>query len=378
MIVTLDYALPESLRQSQREAVEFAESWADHATVTEDSWLIGYDREFARELGRRGWLGMTWPARVGGHERTPLERFVVYEALISHGAPIAAAWFADRQIGPTLLEYGSPEQQARWLPEMAAGESAWCIGISEPDAGSDVGSLRTRAVRNGDDWVVSGQKIWTSGALHADWCYLVARTAPNAPKHEGLSELVVDMRSPGIEVRKILDMTGNAHFCEVHFDKVSVPGANLVGREGGSFRQVMRQLEHERGGIDRLVSNYRLYRDVLASGHVDRDDRVVRQELAAIESSYRIGRHLVLRGVLEQAPPGFSAVTKAFCTEHEQRVADFSARALGAHAMLWGPGLGGRAARGVCYAPAYTVMGGTSTILRNVIAERILRLPRVN
>lgn len=376
--MTLDYTLSDPLRELQAEAVKLAESWAGHDTVTEDSWLIGYDREFARELGDRGWLGMTWPSSVGGHERSPLERFVVYEALISHGAPIAAAWFADRQIGPTLLEYGSPEQQARWLPGITAGDAAWCIGISEPDAGSDVSSVRTKAVRNGDEWLVSGQKVWTSGALHADWCYLVACTATDGPRHERLSELVVDMHSPGIEVRPIVDVTGNAHFCEVHFDQVAVPSTNLVGKEGGSFRQVMRQLEYERGGIDRLVSNYRLYHDVLESGNVDRSDQLIRQQIAAIESVYRIGRNLVLRGVLGQAPAGYSAVTKAFCTEHEQRVADFCARVMGAQAMLRGSTLGGRAARGVCYAPAYTIMGGTSSILRNVIAERILKLPRID
>ncbi|HNG24740.1 MAG TPA: acyl-CoA dehydrogenase family protein, partial [Microthrixaceae bacterium] len=200
-------------------------------------------------------------------------------------------------------------------------------------------------------------------------CYLIARTDPDAPAHAGLSELVVDLHSPGIDIRPIVDATGNAHFCEVHLDGVEVPTENLVGAENGSFKQVMRQMEHERGGIDRLVSNRRLYLDVV--GAVHHDDPLVRQEVAALESGYRIGRLMVLREVLGQAPPGFSAVTKTFCTEFEQRVADLCARVAGADALLWD-----RVARNVCYAPAYTIMGGTTSILRNIVGERVLGLPR--
>jgi alkylation response protein AidB-like acyl-CoA dehydrogenase len=255
----------------------------------------------------------------------------------------------------------------------------WCIGMSEPDAGSDVASLRTRAVRDGDDWIVTGQKVWTSGAAHADWCYCIARTDPEAPKHAGLSELIIDMHAPGVDVRTIKDMTTNEHFCEVTFEDVRVPGDHLVGELNGSFRQLMRQMEHERGGIDRLVSNYALYRDLMATpGLVDRTDPLVRQELARIDTAYRLGRLLVLRETLGQAPKGFSAATKTFGTEFEVRLADFCAEQLGAASLLWGPdhGLGARAARAVAYAPAYTIMGGTVSILRNVLAERVLGLPR--
>ena len=218
------------------------------------------------------------------------------------------------------------------------------------------------------------RKVWTSGAALADWCYLIARTDPDAPPHAGLSELVVDMRHRGSTWRPIIDMTGNEHFCEVIFDDVVVPARHLVGELNGSFRQVMRQMEHERGGIDRLLSNRMLYQDCLALADVT--DARVRQEIASLETGYRIGRHLVLREVLGQAPRQFSAATKTFCTEFEQRVASFCGRVLGPYALLAEPGLPGRVARNLCYAPAYTIMGGTTQILRSIIGERVLGLPR--
>ena len=326
---------------------------------------------------------MTWPPDVGGGGRSPLERFVVFEALIAHGAPIASMWFCDRQIGPTLLQYGTEEQRRRWLPAMVDGTASWCIGLSEPDAGSDVAAIRTSARRRDGGWVVDGTKVWTSGAAHADWVYLVARTDPQAPRHRGLSELVVDMRSPGVEVRPIVDATGDQHFCEVRLDGVEVPADHLVGTENGSFRQVMRQMEHERGGIDRLVSNRALYRAVLDSGLVDTTDPLVRQELARLETGYRLGRLLVLREVLGQAGPGHSALTKTFGTELEQRVSAFCARVLGpaataaaADGVPVATSLSARTARSSVYAAAYTIMGGTTQILRTILAERVLGLPR--
>ncbi len=364
----MDFVWPEHLKKLQAEAAVLADAW--QAEAQEDSWLVGTSTTFAQELAARGWLGMTWPKEYGGQEASALERFAVFETLIARGAPLASSWFADRQIGPTFLQYGSDEQRKRYLPEIVAGRSAWCIGMSEPDAGSDVASLRTKAVRHGDEWVITGQKVWTSGARHADWCYLVARTDPGAPPHAGLSEFVIDMHAPGVRVEPIHDMTGNDHFCEVFLEEYRVPNSSLVGKENGSFGQIMRQMEHERGGIDRLVSNRALYewcRDQWA----DRDDPLIRQEIAALETGYRIGRHLVLREVLGQAPRGFSAATKTICTEFEQRVASFCARVAGPNALLEG-----RVARNLCYAPGYTIMGGTTQILRNILAERLLGLPR--
>ncbi|MET0726887.1 MAG: acyl-CoA dehydrogenase family protein [Acidimicrobiales bacterium] len=370
----MDFALTPELLALRKEALDVGRTAAAHATLTEDSWIAAPDRAFSLELANRGWLGMTWPTEVGGGGRTPLERFVVYEALLSTGAPMATSWFADRQMGPTLLQFGTPEQQREHIPPILDGTSAWSIGMSEPDAGSDVAAIRTRAVRDGDVFVVNGQKIWNSGARSADWIYLICRTDPDAKPHQGLSELIVDMRSPGISITSIRDMTGDDHFCEVFFEDVRVPAENLVGQLNGSFRQVMRQMEHERGGPDRLLSNRKLYDDCRPLA--DAADARVRQEIAALETGYRIGRLLVLREVMGQAPAQFSAVTKTFCTELEQRIAQFCAATVGPAALLAEPGLAGRVARNVCYAPAYTIMGGTSQILRNILGERVLGLPR--
>jgi alkylation response protein AidB-like acyl-CoA dehydrogenase len=365
----MDFEWPDELRALQAEAEDVAAKAVATYGQHDDSWINGYSREFSRELGARGWIGMTWPVEYGGHGRTALERFVVTEALIRAGAPLGASWFADRQMGPSIMAHGTEEQKRTFLPGILAGDTTWCIGMSEPNAGSDLASLTTRAVLDGDEFVINGQKIWTSFADKADFCYLICRTSTDGPKHAGLSEVIVPMTTPGITVQPIQDLTFGRHFCEVFYDNVRVPATNLVGELGGSFKQTMRQLEFERGGIDRLVSNYALYLE--ARRHADTTDRLVRQEIASLETAYRLGRLLVLRETLRQGPQSFSAATKAYCTEHEQRVAGFVARTLGAETMLWG-----RYARGVCYAPGYTIMGGTSNVLRNIIGERVLGLPR--
>jgi alkylation response protein AidB-like acyl-CoA dehydrogenase len=335
-----------------------------------DSWINGYSKEFSKELASRGWIGMTWPDNpYSGPARPGIDRLIVGEEMIKAGAPIGASWFADRQMGPGLLAYGTPDQQAEFLPGIVAGETTWCIGMSEPDAGSDLASLTTSARRDDGEWVINGQKIWTSFGAVADYCYLICRTRSEGPPHAGISEIVVPMNTPGIEVRPIKDMTTNRHFCEVFFTDVRVPLANLVGTEGAAFKQTMSQLEHERGGIDRLVSNYALYRRAVE--RADTTDPVVRDEMAKLETGYRIGRILVVREVLKQAPRGFSAATKCFCTEHELRVADFVSRVLGPEATLWDD-----VTRGLTYAPGYTIMGGTSNVMRNILGERVLGLPR--
>jgi alkylation response protein AidB-like acyl-CoA dehydrogenase len=365
----MDFAWTPEQEQLRLKARAVATSAVERYGRHNDSWINGYSKEFAKEMASHGWIGMTWPSEFGGGGRPAIERLIVGEELIAAGAPVAAMWFGDRQMGPTLITYGRPDQQAEFLPQILSGESTWCIGMSEPNAGSDLAGLTTSATRDGDDWVINGQKIWTSFGEVADYCYLICRTTTEGPPHAGISEIIVPMNTPGIDVRPIKDMTTNRHFCEVFFTDVRVPAINLVGTEGAAFKQTMRQLEHERGGIDRLVSNHALY--LMARERADTTDGLVRQEIAALEIAYRIGRILVVRETLRQAPAGFSAATKCFCTEHETRVADFVSRVLGPEATLWN-----QVTQGLSYAPGYTIMGGTSNVMRNILGERVLGLPR--
>lgn len=370
----LQFRLTPELQALQERARQVAADGVTKHGVHYDSWVNGFSREFAQTLGDEGWIGLGWPVEHGGGGRPAIERVIIAEELIGAGAPLASMWIADRQMGPSLISYGTADQQAEYLPDMLAGASTWCIGMSEPDAGSDLASIKTTAERQGDVFVVNGQKIWTSMAYAADYCYLICRTSSDGPPHQGVSELIVPMDLPGIEVRTIEDAIRNRHFCEVYFDNVEVPVENLVGVEGLAFKQTMTQLANERGGIDRLVSNRPLYE--LAVSRADTDNPLVRQEIARLETGYRLGRILVYREVLKQAPTGFSAATKCFCTEHEQRVADFASRVLAADAMLWDPDGVADPGRAIMYAPGYTIMGGTSNVLRNILGERVLGLPR--
>ena len=367
--MSLDFRLTPELETLRSKARAVAAAGVAAHGVHSDSWINGFSKEFSATIAAEGWVGMTWPTEHGGGGRATIERIIMSEELISAGAPIAASWFADRQFGPSLISYGTPDQQAEYLPDILSGTTSWSIGMSEPEAGSDLAALKTSAVRDGDVFVVNGQKIWTSGAALADYCYLICRTDSTGRPHEGVSELIVPMSLPGIEVRTIRDMVDNTHFCETFFTDVRVPIENLVGVEGEAFRQTMTQLEHERGGIDRLVSNKPLYDHALSLADVG--DKRIRQEIARLETGYRLGRLLVYREALTQAPKGFSAATKTYCTEHQQRVAEFAARVLGPAITLDSPH-----SKAFAYAPAYTIMGGTSNIMRNILGERVLGLPR--
>ncbi|WP_242423852.1 acyl-CoA dehydrogenase family protein, partial [Frankia sp. EI5c] len=190
-----------------------------------DAWLAGWDEKFSRALADRGWLGLTLPTRYGGHGRSALERYVVTEELLAAGAPVAAHWIADRQIGPTLLRFGTEAQRERFLPGIARGECYFAIGMSEPDAGSDLAAVRTRATRADGGWIIDGTKVWTSGAHHAHAFFVLARSAPvieGGSRHDGLSQFIVPLDSPGVTIRPILLLTGEHHFNEVHLDGVFV------------------------------------------------------------------------------------------------------------------------------------------------------------
>ena len=351
----------------------------------EDGWITGFDPAFSARLAARGFVGMTWPKALGGGERSYVERLVVTEELLRAGAPVAAHWFGDRQIGPALLAPGNPAQQQSLIPAIARAELCFCIGMSEPGAGSDLSGLQTRALRDGDSYVISGQKTWTSFADRADYCYLVARTDPDARPHRGISELLVPMDTPGISVRPIVDMVGDSHFGEVFFDEVRIPCGLRIGTENRGWYQIMEQLDYERSGIERLISNYPLWRDLLRSAKASgraRDPRL-RQRIAAIEIGYHAGRLMVYRVARElsegRVPNRETAAAKVFCTNLEQQLADLAGEILGPAVQLRPESarapLAGRAARALLYAHAYTIQGGTNNILKNIIATRGLGLP---
>ena len=259
MTSTLEFTFTNEQQELREQAREVARKGVEKHGRFNDSWINGFSKEFAQTMAENGWIGMGWPKEHGGQERPAIERVIVAEEMIAAGAPIAAMWFADRQMGPTVISYGTDDQKAEYLPHMLTGETTWCIGMSEPDSGSDLASLSTSAEHDGNVFRINGQKIWTSFGDVADYCYLICRTNAEGPPHRGISEIIVPMDLPGIEVRPITDMTLNRHFCEVYFNDVEVPVENLVGQEGAAFKQTMKQLEHERGGIDRLVSNKALY-----------------------------------------------------------------------------------------------------------------------
>ncbi len=350
----------------------------------EDGWINGWDPAFSKRVAAQNWIGLTWPKRYGGQERSYLDRLIVTEEMLLAGAPVAAHWFGDRQIGPALLAHGTDQLKNELLPRIVAAEVSFCAGMSEPGAGSDLAALSTRAAIDGDDFVISGQKTWTSFAEHADYCYLVARSDPDAKPHQGISEILVPMSSPGITVRTIRDMVGETHFGEVFFDEVRVPRTHLIGEINRGFYQIMQQLDFERSGIERLISNYPLWRDLKA--YATRTgltaNKALRNRIAEIEIAYWAGRGMIYKvaGILSsgRVPNYEAAVAKTFCTSLEQKIAELVTEILGPASLIRGGPrsiFDGRAARNMLYAPAYTIQGGTNNILRNIIATRGLGLP---
>ncbi|WP_299958974.1 acyl-CoA dehydrogenase family protein [uncultured Modestobacter sp.] len=365
-------AAAEEVRAEVREFLA-AELAAGTFTTHVDTWLSGVDPAFSCKLGERGWLGMTWPKRYGGHERTAMERYAVTEELLAAGAPVAAHWIADRQSGPNLLRYGTEAQRTEILPRIAAGECYFVIGMSEPDSGSDLASIRTRATRNGDgDWVVNGAKVWTSNAHTSHYAITLVRTSPADPanRHAGLSQLLVDLSLPGITVNPIRILDGGHHFNEVVFDDVVVPGEMLLGEEGAGWHQVTAELAFERSGPERFLSTYPLIaefaRRAADPAQLAALGRISARLLALRQLSLRIAGALD-RGELPDIP---AALVKDVGTTFEADVIDEVRRAVDVPASLDSPDPLGRAlAEAQLHAPGYTLRGGTNEILRGIVAR---------
>ncbi|MTV12512.1 MULTISPECIES: acyl-CoA dehydrogenase family protein [Bradyrhizobium] len=233
------------------------------AHVRAASWS-GFDAKFSRRMGERGWIGMTWPRQYGGHERSSLERYVVLEEMLAAGAPVAAHWIADRQSGPLLLRFGTEEQRRSVLPKIAAGELFCCIGMSEPDSGSDLAAVRTRAEPVDGGFRVNGTKLWTTYGHRAHVMLLFCRTSGGpADRHKGTSQLLVDLTLPGITIRPIADLSGAKHFNEVVFENVFVPASALIGEEGNGWHQVTSELAYERSGPERFLSSFVLFAELI-------------------------------------------------------------------------------------------------------------------
>ena len=377
--LTLAPAPPSEAAEEVRAQVrEFLAAERDAGTFTThvDTWLSGVDPAFSRKLGERGWLGMTWPKRYGGHERSAMERYAVTEELLAAGAPVAAHWIADRQSGPNLLRYGTEAQRQEILPRIAAGECYFVIGMSEPDSGSDLASIRTRAARNGDgDWVVNGAKVWTSNAHFSHYGIVLVRTSPADPanRHAGLSQLLVDLSLPGITINPIRILDGGHHFNEVVFQDVVVPGDMLLGEEGAGWHQVTAELAFERSGPERFLSTYPLIAefarragDTGDSAQLATLGRLSARLLALRQLSLRIAAALD-RGELPDIP---AALVKDVGTTFEADVANEIRRVVEVPVSLESPDPLGRAlAEAQLHAPGYTLRGGTNEILRGIVAR---------
>ena len=369
----------------------------EYPGVSEDGSVEGglFDRgermrEWRGRVAARGWVAPAWPKEYGGAGLGVKEQFILNEEFAEFGAPQVGG-FGVMMFGPTLIVHGTEEQKQEHLPKILSGETLWCQGWSEPGAGSDVASLQTRAMRDGDDYILNGQKIWTTGAQHADWMYMLARTDPDAPKHRGISYLMVDMKSPGITVQPLTTMAGSQTFNQVFFDNVRVPVRNRLGEENRGWYIGTTTLDFERSsignavGIRKSLEGYLKYaRENPAhvtfatrpSLHAEFADRWIEASVAKL-LSYRV----VTMQARGEIPNYEASMTKLYASELGQRIAALGMHVLGMSGQILerrGPHarMGGRVGYGYMGAVSSTIAGGTSEIQRNIIAQRGLGLPR--
>lgn len=351
----------------------------------EFDWL----RDFQRRMHRGGWVGIHWPRVYGGRDATPMQQAIFAEEMARARAPQLVNRVGINNVGPTLMHFGTEEQKRRFLPGILSADEIWCQLYSEPGAGSDLAALRTRAELDGDDYVVSGQKVWTSYAQHARWAILLARTDATARKHRGISYFIVDMEASGIDVRPLRQLSGAWEFNEVFLDNVRVSRANLIGKPNEGWQLTQVTLAHERG------TNYAIKEQVLARIGVDelieqvrsrglRADAPTRQRLAQHYVETEIMRFMNLAMLTRlgrgETPGAETSIVKTFWADLSQAIGDSGVEILGAHGLLLrgSPHAvgGGRFAQHLLFSRAATIAGGTSEIQRNIIAQRMLGLPR--
>ncbi len=362
-------ALRREVREFLKDAMPQNMSSAEKAR----SWS-GSSREFSKKVGGRGWIGMTWPKKYGGHEKSYAERYVVIEEMLAAGAPVSAHWIADRQSGPLLLRFGTEEQRQSLLPRIAKGEVSFCIGMSEPGSGSDLASVRTRGRWVEGGWKVNGQKIWTSGAEYADYMIALVRTQ-DGERHAGLSQLIVDMKSPGLTVKPIANLTGDSHFNEVFLDDVFVPETMLVGRDGDGWRQVGAELAYERSGPERYLSSIRLFLEfirICGPTPSELERQLIGRMTAEMWTLRQMSLSIAGKLVAGEDPAASAAIVKDLGTTFEQGTPRDIQATMPANVD---PSGDDPFAQTLSYitqsAPSFSLRGGTREVLRGIIAREL-------
>ncbi len=367
--------LPPAAQTLRREVREFLCAALAKLPPAEraESWT-GFNPEFSRTIGARGWIGMTWPKHYGGQARSALERYVVLEECLAAGAPVSAHWVADRQSGPLLLRYGTEAQRETILPRIAHGECYFCIGMSEPDSGSDLASIRTKAVTTDGGYVVNGTKVWTSHAHHCDYMILFCRTGePGPDRHGGVSQLLIDLKQPGIKIRPIRNLSGDHHFNEVVFLDHFVSKDSLIGALGDGWRQLMNELAYERSGPERFLSSFVLVTELARKIGPNPSEReaVALGRLIAHLTTLR-GLSLSVAGMLQagRTPDVEGALVKDIGTLCEQEVPEIARGLIPCEPdpTSTDPFVASLA-RVMAHAPSFSLRGGTREILRNLIAR---------
>ncbi|MEU1525452.1 acyl-CoA dehydrogenase family protein [Nocardia rhamnosiphila] len=373
-------AVPESPQLSElREQVRAflgAELAAGTFVPASDNWMSGFDPAFSSRLGQHGWLGMMIPSRYGGHDRSAVERFVVTEELLAHGAPVAAHWIADRQMAPGILAHGTEEQKHRYLPGIAAGEILFAIGMSEPDAGSDLAAVRTRAMARPDgSWTISGTKVWTTGAHVAHAMVLLARSdGEPSDRQAGLSQFLVDLSHPDIEVRPLRSIDGAAHFNEVIFHDARVGPEALLGRRGEGWAQVMSELAFERSGPERYLSTMPLLRawsdELRRSGATEQQRATLGLLTAKAWALRRMSLSVAAELAEGRRPDVRAAMVKDLGSAFEGDLVEAVRAASDADPRRSGGDPFARMlANSILHTPAFTLRGGTNEILRGIVAR---------